>query len=832
MAFIKLQAFSGESPRTGPTLLQNNQSQYAANVKLQSGELRSWKGPTLAYKPNLELVKSIFRITDTEGDQYWLTWDTDVDAVEGPILSYDEARVYYTGDGPPKKTNSSLATDNGTGLGPYPMDWLHLGVPNPTAAPTVSLSQAIASVSVTESGSGYTSTPSVVFTGGGGINAAATAVIDAAVTGFTLTSGGANYTTAPAVKVSGANGTGVTANATINGKITSIAVTSGGSGYTSAPDVLISGGGGSGATATATVSDGAVTAVTLSAAGSGFTFPPTITFSGGGGSAAFATASIAGPVSKIEIVSGGSGFTGVPSVKFEGDGSGAAATASISGKVVRIDVTNGGSGYSSLPEVSFTGGGGGEGAAASASFAPVEARSYVYTYVSDFGTIKEESGPSPAVVVENVSTETSSVVISGFTAPPTDHYNITARRIYRSLAGANSLEYYFVAEIPLATTSYTDTQTATQLSTVVLPSLYWGPPPPELQGLTVMPNGIMAGFHKNEVWFSEPYYPHAWPEQYVLTTEFPIVGLGVYDTTLVVTTTRFPYLITGSHPSVMTQAKLPIPQACVSKRSIASDQYGVMYASPNGLVSIGPGVQDIVTQALYTRDEWQDLYPATILGVLYNNMYIGFHTDPHGTTALVMTRADQPPLVQLKFDARALYIERSTGSIFAVSEVDNNIYQLDSDEVNNTFYEWKSKKFVLDQPANFGAMKVQADYEYMGDIEAYNRLVAEITAYNEAYFSSNPGPLATLNDVPLNSNWSINSSPLLNIPPFGEARVINVYIYADGNLVHSTNMTSQEPVRLPAGFKAYVWEVDITGNTPVRSLVMASTISELRQVGG
>jgi phage tail sheath protein FI len=77
---------------------------------------------------------------------------------------------------------------------------------------------AISGVTVTAQGTGYTSAPTVGFSGGGGSGAAATAVL----------------------------GTGANA-----GKVVSITVTNPGTGYTSAPTVALTGGGGSGATATA-----------------------------------------------------------------------------------------------------------------------------------------------------------------------------------------------------------------------------------------------------------------------------------------------------------------------------------------------------------------------------------------------------------------------------------------------------------------------------------------------------------------------------------------------------------------------------------------------------
>ena len=69
------------------------------------------------------------------------------------------------------------------------------------------------------------------------------------VDSISVTNGGSGYTSAPSVSFSGGEGSGASATATISGgAVTSVTVTSGGSGYTSAPSVSFSGGGGSGAT--------------------------------------------------------------------------------------------------------------------------------------------------------------------------------------------------------------------------------------------------------------------------------------------------------------------------------------------------------------------------------------------------------------------------------------------------------------------------------------------------------------------------------------------------------------------------------------------------------
>jgi uncharacterized repeat protein (TIGR01451 family) len=76
---------------------------------------------------------------------------------------------------------------------------------------------AVATVNMTNGGTGYTSAPIVSFTGGGGTGAAGTAVGNAtgAVGGVNMTSVGSGYTSAPTVGFTGGAGTGAAATAVL-----------------------------------------------------------------------------------------------------------------------------------------------------------------------------------------------------------------------------------------------------------------------------------------------------------------------------------------------------------------------------------------------------------------------------------------------------------------------------------------------------------------------------------------------------------------------------------------------------------------------------------------
>ena len=214
------------------------------------------------------------------------------------------------------------------------------------------LGQSVSSVTInnpTTNGK-YVSAPSVSFSGGGGTNAAGTAILDAQgkVSQVVITNSGSGYSSQPTVTfgdvgVTGqatvAQGTTAEASASLAnvsaGALTgNLTITNGGSGYSSNPVVSISGGGGSsaGVTVTPTITDGVITAIAVSG-GSGYSSAPSI--------------SIAAPTGlAITLVSGGTNYdpTATYNVSVTGGaantGFAATATVSVSGVITGFTVTN------------------------------------------------------------------------------------------------------------------------------------------------------------------------------------------------------------------------------------------------------------------------------------------------------------------------------------------------------------------------------------------------------------------------------------------------------------------------------------------------------------
>ena len=258
---------------------------------------------------------------------------------------------------------------------------------------------------------------------------------------------------------------------------------------------------------------------------------------------------------------------------------------------------------------------------------PSEFVSWVYTFVSD---LDEEGPPSPAsTLLERFFKQDGTlppVTLSDMETGVTGAYSIAHKRIYRTVVGAGGETAYHFVKTVAATVDTTIDDVPTVSVGDELRTLTWQAPPANLSGLTALPNGVLAGFVDRTLWLSEPYEPHAWPPEYTLVMDYPIVALGVYGTTVVVLTTGVPYLVDGVHPQYMTQSKLELDQACIAKRSVTRfGNTGILYASPDGLVQVGPGTAQVITREIFNKGNWDALHPKTIRAVYHDENYLAFH---------------------------------------------------------------------------------------------------------------------------------------------------------------------------------------------------------------
>ena len=255
---------------------------------------------------------------------------------------------------------------------------------------------------------------------------------------------------------------------------------------------------------------------------------------------------------------------------------------------------------------------------------PTGTRAYVYTWVSSLG---EEGQPSPPTVVTGNLSGSWNITMTAPTVSDTTNRSLTHTRIYRTEADADgNAAFFFVTELPIATLSFADTVSSDIVAnSEQLQSEDWSEPPADMKGIVSMPNGMIAGWRNNEIWFCEPYRPHAWPVKYVVNVEFDIVGFGTIDQNLMVLTQGQPYVAMGIHPEVMALRQVQPIEPCTSQGSIVGVPNGVLYTSYNGLILIGPSGSQNLTKEMIRKDDWNEMFNlATLKATFFMNGYYAY----------------------------------------------------------------------------------------------------------------------------------------------------------------------------------------------------------------
>lgn len=452
-------------------------------------------------------------------------------------------------------------------------------------------------------------------------------------------------------------------------------------------------------------------------------------------------------------------------------------------------------------------------------------RIYVYTWVTGFG---EES--KPCAVSNSIDWKPgNTVTLSGFLAAPAGR-NITKQRIYRSQTGQSGTYFYLIAERAASNANFADT-VAVDAFADALPSLDYDTPPDALEGLTSLPNGIMAGFVGKDLYFSEPYRPHAWPLKYVLTTDYSIVGLGAVGNTLVIATTGKPYVAVGTHPQSMQMDAVNANLPCLNRRSIANLGFALVYASHEGIVAVdGSGTARLVSANLFNRDGWAVFDPSTIIGGQISGRYVAFYDTLYEGTplqgALLVDVGDAPFLMRTDAVANAVFYEIGSGALFFLDKGTSQVMLLDAPGGAREQMYWRSKQFEFSMPVGMAVLRVRTKDTLTGDeLDALNAAIAAVVAANAAAMAAGSidGDLAmsALGDLMLGGDT-------LEEPP-DLAGAIEVGVIADGVKVAQVSVTNRAQ-RLPGGFRAHRWEIDVSGDQQVTEIVVAGSMHELKAV--
>ena len=372
----------------------------------------------------------------------------------------------------------------------------------------------------------------------------------------------------------------------------------------------------------------------------------------------------------------------------------------------------------------------------------VRSSSYCFTYVCNLGTGgMQESAPSDPTGIVDVL-DGQGVTLTGFGAPALAGLQVDAVRIYRSSDGA----WFFLTELAAGVSSFLDETSDANLSTVTLGTEGWTMPEDDARGIILTKNGMYVLHRDNEILPSELFIPYAYPADYRLSVQDQIVGMGVLDGGFVVLTVTRPVVVLGSTPESLSPQPLEFYQGCVSKASIVSTPYGVMYASPDGLCLVSSSGPKVVTRGLYTAEQWQALQPSLVLGACFKDQYFAFFS---GTTRGIVYdfASDDIREIELAGAVRAVAVDAELNAMFL--NVAGSIVAFEGGSGALT-YRWRSGEFFMSRLVLPAVGRIESGFSVPVTVRLYAH--DELRATRVV---SEPGPFRLVIDCKAENAWTL-----------------------------------------------------------------------------
>lgn len=347
-----------------------------------------------------------------------------------------------------------------------------------------------------------------------------------------------------------------------------------------------------------------------------------------------------------------------------------------------------------------------------------ETRAYVYVYRN----IYDEQGPpsDPALVTTSPVIDVAVQVVRdtmGNYAP------IKQIDIYRTPTGSAIADYFYVGSINVlsgpGTFLFTDNVKAEMLNET-LASTDWYPPDQALVGLMTLPNGILCAWKGNELHFSEAYKPWAWPPKYIKPLANAVVGGIAHGSGAIVTTTAYPYMVSGVSPDSMTATRINVDQAGVSKWSIAVVDGAVMYASNDGLVTLnGASASLAQSQKFFTREVWRKAYAngmSSMRFAVWDGRLVVFSSAGAFTPFMIRVDEADGTMTDLPgFAAQCAFISQLSDQFYYAAGV--TLYQFNGGAALPAV--WQSRESVRPRPVNFGIAQALVEGSWSVELWAY-----------------------------------------------------------------------------------------------------------------
>lgn len=241
---------------------------------------------------------------------------------------------------------------------------------------------------------------------------------------------------------------------------------------------------------------------------------------------------------------------------------------------------------------------------------------WAFTIVDDIG---RESAPSPASVGVVIKPGAVVDLSASYSIPP-GNYGISKIRWYASQTDdAGNAEFMFVREYPWGSAGMQDDG---RDRGEVLITETWLPLDASAANLTAFGSQLAAATVGKTVRWCEPGYDYAWPlsNEYILNHD--PVAMAAFGQRLVVMTNGGITVMTGVDPAAMDAQDVDAPP-CLSARSVVSTDYGVVWASADGIIWYGSdGLRNLTAGWIKPEDFRAKYNPAEMHGAFYKGLFM------------------------------------------------------------------------------------------------------------------------------------------------------------------------------------------------------------------
>lgn len=426
---------------------------------------------------------------------------------------------------------------------------------------------------------------------------------------------------------------------------------------------------------------------------------------------------------------------------------------------------------------------------------------YLFTYVNACNEESAQSKPSEVVDIE----WGDAVKITVKDTPPA---NAIKRRWYRAVTDNDGVaRWLMVGETSIEKTEFYDTNCPCDFSCELSTDTH-DAPPDCLEGVAAVGNNLTVVWSNKHFWISEHNFPHAYNLNNEYQLRFHIRGMyevtprleGQVHYTLIVITEGLHYLIFAEEPNLVNIAEVEQRYKCINYNNVCKVDSEVIYSARQGLVTLTPQGEQLITGELFTEHEWAKYEPATVKLTYHDDRIYGFTSEGGFIMQIGSDKRRDSDLVTHDVVVQRGYTDEVSPMIVVK---DGNIYEWGAGQP--AIYDWKSQTEMMAGLWRPTACKVVSpDFDNImprGFKEArikYQEWVRQNPyADTTTFFCQHP-------------EYQQHYSQLI-----GNRPSVTVIIYADGREYYRKVVSSNKPFLLPRKHKAIDWAVRVIGSIRV-----------------